>query len=231
MKKVYPDDGESVNDQLRQSVNDKAPNGRRHELPDPDTLINHLRLHPALARRKDVSRGAREVFAWIEALALVHTRDDPTTPWLAQAMEDSDRQVARYLAELEDLAVIRVLGMATTGGRIAQHMSPAKDGPGNHDKNGRYAVGNHDGMSRIPTTTMTKMARFQAGTMTKMAGNHAGASESLSSGKSLKSWRLQSLGRMRCAILAFRAGARKSKGSVGGISGGKALSLSTRGSS
>jgi len=138
MGKLYPERPESVN-------------GRRHDLPDPETLISHLRLHPALARRRDVSKGAREVFAWVMALALVHGVDNPTTPWLAEATGDGPRQVARALAELEDLSTLRVLGDGHNRRlRIAEHMVPAKDGGGNHDRYDMEAARNHDENVNVP---------------------------------------------------------------------------------
>ncbi len=166
MKKVYPEDTAQVNDQMPQSVN---VHGRRHDLPDPNTLINRLHLHPALARRKDVSKGAREMFAWIEALWLVHRRNDPTTAWLAAATGDSDRQAARYLAELEDLGIIRVLGDGHNRHiRVAENMGVSKDGNhdksdmvanGNHDKSDRDADDNHDGNGNVPAGNHAKNGR------------------------------------------------------------------------
>ena len=138
MGKLYQEKPESVN-------------GRRHDLPDPDTLINDLRLHPALARRKNVSKGAREVFAWIMALAFVHGIDNPTTPWLAEATGDGPRQVARALAELEDLGTLRVLGDGHNRRlKIAEHMVPAKDGVGNHDRYDTVAAWNLDENVIVP---------------------------------------------------------------------------------
>lgn len=132
MTTVYPKPNASVKE-------------RRHDLPDPETLVNDLRLHPALARRKDVSKGSREAFAWIEALHVVYKRDDPTTPWLALAMGDGPRQVARSLAELEDLGIIRVLSDGHNRRiRIAESMSPAKGMGGNRDRNVKDADGNCD---------------------------------------------------------------------------------------
>ena len=123
----------------------QAVNGTKPELPDPTTLTHHLRIHPALAMRRDISRGARELFAWIEALFLMHGRNDPTTKWLTAAIGDSNRQIARALAELGDAEIIRVLSDGHNRQiRIAEHMSPPKDSGGYHDKNGNVDAGNHD---------------------------------------------------------------------------------------
>ena len=59
MKISYPKD--------TQSVNAEIPNGRRRELPDLDTLINHLRLHPVLMRCGDLNATNPEVLQGIMA--------------------------------------------------------------------------------------------------------------------------------------------------------------------